>query len=219
MVRFPVENALLFWWEPYKNGAMFSGIIESLSSVNSVEKHENVVRVQVSKPDFFQDLRKGDSIACNGVCLTVEDFDSDSIQFALAYETLQLLQIQPENLIGQKWNLERSLRFGDRVHGHLVTGHVETLGEVVRSEAWGDSWLLDVRVPSEFARAIWKKGSIALQGVSLTVNDFSEGIVSVCLIPETIKRTNLSQVKPGQKINIETDYLAKAYFQGRDHEL
>lgn len=198
---------------------MFSGIVEATSEVLFVEKRANVVRVKVSRPADFMDIKTGDSISCNGVCLTVETFDSETIQFSLANETLQLLKINSDELLGKIWNLERSLMFGDRVHGHLVTGHVEAVGTVVRSEAVGESWFLDVKVPGNMARYIWKKGSIALQGVSLTVNEFSNQVVSVCLIPETLKRTNLKLLQLGQAINVETDYLAKAYFQGRDHEL
>lgn len=202
---------------------MFSGIVEAVGKVLSVEKRENVVQVQISKPVEFNDLKIGDSIACNGVCLTVEKFDSEKIQFSLANETLTLLKIDADKLSGQTWNLERSLRFGDRVHGHLVTGHVEFLGQVVRSEAVGESWFLDVKVPARAGHYLWKKGSVALQGVSLTVNEFANETVSVCLIPETLKRTNLAELKAGQLINVETDYLAKAYFQSQrgnqNHEL
>ncbi len=198
---------------------MFSGIVEATAEVLFVEKRENLVEVRVSRPSHFDDIGIGDSIACNGICLTVEKFDDRTIQFALANETLSLLKIQADLLKGQKWNLERSLRFGDRVHGHLVTGHVEALGQVVRSEALGESWLLDIKVPQSLARTIWKKGSIAVHGVSLTVNDFDKSNVNLCLIPETIKRTNLGDLKPGKFVHIETDYLAKAYFEGRSYEL
>ena len=202
---------------------MFSGIVEATGKVLSVEKRENVVQVQLSKPTDFNDLKIGDSISCNGVCLTVEKFSENTIQFSLANETLTVLKIEADKLLGQTWNLERSLRFGDRVHGHLVTGHVEFLGEVVRSEAVGESWFLDVKVPAQAKQFIWKKGSVALHGVSLTVNEFSNKIISVCLIPETVKRTNLGELKLGQMINVETDYLAKAYFQSQrgnqNHEL
>jgi riboflavin synthase len=198
---------------------MFSGIVEATAKVLSIEIRENLVQVQVSKPSHFDDLQTGDSISCNGVCLTVEAFDEIFIQFSLANETLEILNLNTESLIGQTWNLERSLCFGDRVHGHLMTGHVEALGQVIRSEPLGESWILDVKVPESAKRYIWKKGSVALHGVSLTVNEFSENTVSVCLIPETLKRTNLSDLKIGQTINVETDYLAKAYFQGQDDDL
>lgn len=194
---------------------MFSGIIEATSKVIFIEKRDSVVRVAVYRPEHFEDIKIGDSISCNGVCLTIEKFGGESIQLSLAHETLQLLKIDSTTLVGQLWNLERSLRFGDRVHGHLVTGHVEAIGEVTRSEALGESWMLDFKVPEIVKNYIWKKGSIAVQGVSLTVNEFDYGIVSVCLIPETLKKTNLSSLKVGHFVNVETDYLAKAYFHSQ----
>ena len=214
-----MEGSLPFLQAQYRTTAMFSGIVEATAQVLFIEKRENVVRVQVSKPSHFDDIQTGDSISCNGVCLTVEQFDSHKIQFSLAEETLKLLKINPDKLLGRIWNLERSLRFGDRVHGHLVTGHVEALGEVIRSEAVGESWFLEVKIPDHVKPYVWKKGSVSLQGVSLTVNEFSNNILSVCLIPETLKRTNLADLKIGDLINVETDYLAKAYFQGKNHEL
>lgn len=198
---------------------MFSGIVEATSKVLSTQIRQDAITVKVERPSDFEDIKSGDSISSNGVCLTVENFDQKTLQFTLGAETLRVLKINPETLNGQIWNLERSLRFGDRVHGHLVTGHVESLGTVVKAEAWGDSWLLQVEVPQSLRRYIWPKGSIALHGVSLTVNKFENGIVEVCLIPETLKRTNLGTLKVGDLIHVETDYLAKAYFQGKDHGL
>lgn len=201
---------------------MFSGIVEATGKIVKFEKNDQVVRVWILRPHDFQDLKMGDSISCNGVCLTVEHFDENCMQFALAYETLKVLNLMPETLTGQVWNLERSLRFGDRVHGHLVTGHVEAQGTVLRSESAGDIWFLNVLVPQALCRFIWPKGSICLHGVSLTVNRFEASVLEVCLIPETLKRTNLSQFHVGDKINLETDYLAKAYLAqsaGRDHGL
>ena len=198
---------------------MFSGIIEATAQVLHIEQLSHVVRVTLQRPAHFQDIKIGDSISCNGVCLTIESFTPETLQFSLAAESLKTLRLEVAQLKNQVWNLERSLRFGDRVHGHLVTGHVEALGEVIRSEAEGESWYLDIRVPVSLGRYIWNKGSITLHGVSLTVNTFAENILSVCLIPETLKRTNLTHISAGQNINIETDYLAKAYFQGRDHAL
>ncbi|MFN8792640.1 MAG: riboflavin synthase [Bdellovibrionales bacterium] len=198
---------------------MFSGIVEATSRVLSSKLLDHAVTVHVERPSDFQDLKIGDSVACNGVCLTIEGFDEHQLQFTLAAETLRLLQLDPQALVGQIWNLERSLKFGDRVHGHLVTGHIEALGRVVFSEALGDSWILRVQVPSSLRRYLWAKGSVALHGVSLTVNHFEADTVEVCLIPETLKRTNLRSLSVGSPVNLETDYLAKAYFQGRDHGL
>ena len=201
---------------------MFTGLVEAYSAITHVEPKTNAIEIQLSRPSHFDDLKLGDSICCNGVCLTLSFLSENKMGFVMAYETLKTLAVNPDQLLGQVWNLERSLRFGDRVHGHLVTGHVESLGIVVRNEAFGDSWLLDVQVPKESLSLIWKKGSLCLHGVSLTVNDVKNSIVSVCLIPETVNRTNLSQLPVGGHINIETDYLAKAYLNkesGRTYEI
>ncbi len=198
---------------------MFSGIIEASRNVCDVVVKSQAVLVYLERPDFFQDLKVGDSIACNGVCLTIDQLNPDQLCFVLAYETLKTLKINPENLKNQSWNLERSLRFGDRVHGHLVTGHVEAIGQIVKNEAYGDSWFLDISVPPELLKCIWKKGSLCLHGVSLTVNDIQSSVISFCLIPETVRRTNLSHYQVGEFLNLETDYLAKAYLQSRSYEI
>lgn len=189
---------------------MFSGIVEAVSEIKSSQELSNAYRIQIVKPVEFDDLRLGDSIACDGVCLTVEAFDEHSITFALAAETLRVLQWSPSAWIGKKINLERSLRFGDRIHGHLVTGHVDSLGQVVRADLQGESFFLDVKVASTVLPFVWNKGSITINGVSLTVNQVLNSVVEVCLIPETLKRTNLGSLKPGSLVNIEPDYMARA---------
>ncbi|QDK44347.1 riboflavin synthase [Bdellovibrio sp. ZAP7] len=189
---------------------MFSGIVESVMPIESSEELQNAYRIKIKKPSEFNDLKLGDSIACDGVCLTVEAFDEKQMTFALAAETIKVLDWNPSSWIGKKVNLERSLRFGDRIHGHLVTGHVDSLGSVTRSELIGESFFLDVKVQDTILPYVWKKGSITLNGVSLTVNELDKNTVSVCLIPETLKRTNLGEMKVGSKINVEPDYMARA---------
>ncbi|WP_413295057.1 riboflavin synthase [Bdellovibrio sp. HCB185ZH] len=189
---------------------MFSGIVESVMPIESSEELQNAYRIKIKKPSEFNDLKLGDSIACDGVCLTVEAFDEKQMTFALAAETIKVLDWNPSSWIGKKVNLERSLRFGDRIHGHLVTGHVDSLGSVTRSELIGESFFLDVKVQDSILPYVWKKGSITLNGVSLTVNELDKNTVSVCLIPETLKRTNLGDMKVGSKINVEPDYMARA---------
>lgn len=186
---------------------MFAGIVEAVSKVHMVEERPSRVILQIERPENYSDIHLGDSIAVNGVCLTVESFDANTMTFSLGAETLRLLG---QDFLKSPLNLERSLRFGDRIHGHLVTGHVEALGEVLRSEAQGESWFLDVRVPKTILRFVWPKGSITLHGVSLTVNNIEKDVVSVCLVPETQKRTNLTSLKIGGPINVEADYMAKA---------
>jgi riboflavin synthase len=189
---------------------MFSGIIEAVSEIKSSEPLQNAFRIHVQRPAFFDDLRLGDSIAVDGICLTVEGFNSDTITFSLAAETLKVLEWNPEQWLGKKLNLERSLRMGDRIHGHLVTGHVDSLAFVVRAEAGGESFFLDIIVADSLRPFVWKKGSITINGVSLTVNDLVDDVVSVCLIPETLKRTNLGTLEVGQFVNVEPDYMARA---------
>lgn len=194
---------------------MFSGIVESVQPIKTVEAAPGVVRIQVQKPEEFNDLKIGDSISTNGVCLTVEKFDNEHMTFALAAETLNVLKLKADSLKNKKVNLERSLRFGDRIHGHLVTGHIDSLAVVKRAASEGESWFLDVEVQDSILPYIWNKGSITLHGVSLTVNNVQNNLVSVCLIPETLKRTNLGEFKVGDMINVEPDYMAKAIINGK----
>nr|WP_295904059.1 riboflavin synthase [uncultured Bdellovibrio sp.] len=189
---------------------MFSGIVESVMPIVSSQELPNAYRIKVKKPSEFNDIKLGDSIACDGVCLTVEAFDGEQMTFALAAETIKVLEWNPQSWIGKKMNLERSLRFGDRIHGHLVTGHVDSLGTVTRASLEGESFFLDVKVKNTILPFVWKKGSVTLNGVSLTVNELNNDTVSVCLIPETLKRTNLGDLKVGSVVNVEPDYMARA---------
>lgn len=201
---------------------MFSGIIEQQSEIVDIVQKQTSVQIIVRRPKTFDDLKLGDSIATNGVCLTVENIQPTTLQFTLGHETLKFLDRAFINWKILKLNLERSLKFGDRVHGHLVTGHVDQTGEIVDSEAVGECWLLKVKL-SDGLGVVWKKGSIAINGVSLTVNEVensADGLfVSVCLIPETIKKTNLVDYRAGDLVMIETDYLAKAYFNKQSTEV
>lgn len=192
---------------------MFSGIIESVEPIIESRSLDQAVEVVIQRPNFFDDLKVGDSIAVNGVCLTLESFTSASMKFTLGFETLKVLGATFESWLARPVNLERSLAFGSRVHGHLVTGHVEALAPVIKSEALGDNWLFTVRLTPELKKYCWKKGSLALNGVSLTINAVENNDVEVCLIPETQKRTNLAKYKVGEQICFEPDSFAKAVAQ------
>ena len=189
---------------------MFSGIIEAVVPALSQEAGDGVVHLRLQKPASFDDLRPGDSVAVNGVCLTVEKFDAESVTFALAAETLRVLKWNPANFPTSHFNLERSLRFGDRMHGHMVSGHVDSLGEVTRVEFQGESLFLDIRLQPNLRPLTWAKGSLTIHGVSLTINTLENDVVSVCLIPETQNRTNLSRLAVGDFVNIEPDLIARA---------
>lgn len=189
---------------------MFSGIIEAHAPVVSATQQSDVLRISIEKPKDFNDLNSGDSIAVNGVCLTVESFTELMIQFALAAETLQVTGWSAKSMLGSQVNLERSLRLGDRIHGHLVSGHVDAMGRVVGLMDHESTRVLKIEVPGPLEPLVWKKGSLTINGVSLTVNKFEQSVVEVCLIPETLARTNLGLLKTGDPVTLEVDTLARA---------
>jgi riboflavin synthase len=192
---------------------MFAGIIESTNRITEVFPLNQALRIQIERPTFFDDLKVGDSIAVNGVCLTLESYNQSHMMFTLGYESLKILGWDKENLVNKQVNLERSLKFGDRIHGHLVSGHVDSLAKVLEKTQLGESLFYRFSLPLEIKRFIWKKGSIAIQGVSLTVNEIDESSFTVCLIPETLKKTNLSLLAVNEFVNIESDYLIKGLTQ------
>lgn len=196
---------------------MFSGIVEVTTPVLRATSLKDAARIIVARPGSFNDLTIGDSIATNGVCLTVEKFDDREIQFSLGAETLKVTGWSADILLDQSLNLERSLRLGDRIHGHLVSGHVDTTATVNFIEK-GESWIVSVRIKNLDRRYVWAKGSITLNGVSLTVNALTDEVLEVCLIPETLSRTNLKNLVPSQVLNVEYDYWAKAFVNYQEHK-
>ena len=199
--------------------SMFSGIVEATALVlwvNEVEKGK-LVRIGLSRPRDFNDLKAGDSVSSDGVCLTVESHDDETVVFALAAETLAVTNWQspsgPSDLVGRRINLERSLKMGDRIHGHWVTGHVDAAVKVTKVEELPGLRVIDVEIPAALRPMVWKKGSWAINGVSLTVNSVDGGVASHCLIPETLARTNLNDLKPGDLVNVEVDVFARALAQ------
>jgi riboflavin synthase len=197
---------------------MFSGIIESTQIIKNTKSFNQVIQIEIERPSFFQDLKIGDSIAVNGVCLTLESFTSESLFFTLGFETLSLLKWKEEDLKNKSVNLERSLLFGDRIHGHLVSGHVDALAKILQREEQGDCLIFSFEIPRNLKPFIWAKGSVAVQGVSLTVNQVSEHAFSVCLIPETLRKTNLNQIQVNDWVNLEADYLIKGLSQSLKKE-
>ncbi len=188
---------------------MFSGIIETTSTIVSAENQAEIIRILVKRPQDFKDLQVGDSIAVNGVCLTVEAFNESSMRFALGPETLRVTGWTAEGVKNQVVNLERSLRLGDRLHGHLVTGHVDDRAQVLESMRLGEALILRIKVPEALAPFLWPKGSVAVNGVSLTLNQVHDGAFTVGLIPETLKRTNLGNLQEGSIVNLEADNMAR----------
>jgi riboflavin synthase len=196
---------------------VFSGIIETTARVlHSKAGSGGVVRICIEKPRLFEDLNVGDSVAVNGVCLTVESWDDGGVLFALGAETLRVTGWTSQNLPGQVVNLERSLRLGDRLHGHLVTGHVDARAGVVETRSEGEGLFARIAIPESLTAFIWPKGSVAVDGVSLTINQVSGATFTIGLIPETLKRTNLKKLRPGLEINLEVDNMARGFVHWAD---
>jgi riboflavin synthase len=184
---------------------MFTGIIEELGTVVSLSPGRLIVRCSTVR----EDLREGASIAVNGVCLTAVDLRPDSFSADLAPETLRrsnLGDLRP----GSRVNLERPLSPTGRLNGHIVQGHVDGTGELLGLEALGDeNWWLRVRVPAELDPFLVYKGSVAIDGISLTIAALEGDVLSVTIIPHTYRNTTLGGYRPGARVNLECDILAK----------
>ena len=186
---------------------MFSGIVEKTAKTLDVRKEEKGLRLWIGNP--YGELQVGESIALDGACLTVEKFDEESIQFFLSQETLSRTKFSRIPLKEHIFNLERSLTLNKFLGGHIVLGHVDTVGKVRRIREDEEGRTVEIVFDSEFSRYTVYKGSIAVDGVSLTINDLGEGWISLYLIPHTLQTTNLRYLREGSPVNLEFDILAK----------
>jgi riboflavin synthase len=192
---------------------MFTGIIEELGVLVELEMGQESARITVRGPLVTQDAFPGASIAVNGVCLTVVELDADTFTVDVMKQTLNLSSLLGIS-VGDPVNLERPVPAGGRLGGHIVQGHVDGTGTVIERVP-GERWeLVRVAVPAEIARYVVAQGSIAIDGVSLTVADLADEpdgscVVTVSLIPETLSRTTLGHRVPGGRVNLEVDVLAK----------
>jgi riboflavin synthase len=186
---------------------VFTGLIAELGRVSSVERSDDGSRIRI-EASSASELREGDSVAVNGVCLTATETDGGSFCAEAMNETLARTSLGTLQ-DGAPVNLELPLRAGDRLGGHVVQGHVDGLGTVAASD--GDGFALRIRIdaPDDVLRYVVEKGSIAVDGVSLTVAELDERSFTVSLIPETLERTNLGSAEPGTRVNLEVDVLAK----------
>src|SRR5215471_3616543 len=189
---------------------MFTGIVEELATVAALKRRPAGARLCVKCRTVLEDLREGASIAVNGVCLTAVSISAESFDADLAPETLSRSNLG-ELGAGSTVNLERPLTLAARLSGHLVQGHVDATGDVTALDALGDgNWRLKVRAPEELGRYLVHKGSIALDGISLTVAALEPGpVVAVAIIPHTFANTTIGSLTPGARVNIEVDMLAK----------
>jgi riboflavin synthase len=186
---------------------VFTGLVADLGTVTAVDATADGVRVAV-RTALADDLREGDSVAVNGVCLTATRIADGHFAADVMQETLRRSSLA-EVGVGSGVNLELPLRAADRLGGHVVQGHVDGLGTVRDVRDDGFARVVEIAAPPELLRYVVEKGSIAVDGVSLTVVDVSAGAFSVSLIPETLARTNLGSALPGTPLNLEVDVLAK----------
>ncbi len=187
---------------------MFTGIIEDKGKVLRIEYRGQEKRLTLEFPPHLTELQLGDSINVNGVCLTVAGKKERKIELDLSQETLQKT-ILGDLKEGDLVNLERALRLVDRLGGHIVTGHIDGTGLVIGKNKERDFLQLTIKIPDALAKYIVQKGSIAIDGISLTVNKCQGGEVQITLIPYTLQKTNLMDKKVGDRVNIETDILGK----------
>jgi riboflavin synthase len=186
---------------------VFTGLIEDVGTVDSIEAGADGVRLRIGT-GLGGEVTPGDSVAVNGVCLTATSADADGFQAEAMNQTLDVTALGGVEA-GARVNLELAMRASDRLGGHIVQGHVDGVGEVVSVADDGFARRVRVALDAHLLRYVVAKGSIGLDGVSLTVAELGEDWIEVSLIPETLERTNLGEAGPGGKINIECDVIAK----------
>jgi riboflavin synthase len=187
---------------------MFTGIVEETGKVMAFEPKAEAWSLAIAAGATLADLSVGDSIAVNGCCLTVAEFDPTSMRFDVLEETRRLTNFSVLRT-GALVNLERSLRFGGKIGGHFVTGHIDALGRVELFEARGKDYYLRIGLPGGLTRYIVHKGSIAIDGISLTIADVTENGFAVWIIPHTLAVTNLREKQTEDPVNLEFDLLGK----------
>lgn len=188
---------------------MFTGIVEELGVIKSLSKHLEGARLQIEAQKVLSDVSIGDSISVNGCCLTVVEYHPTHWSCDIVKETLQKTTF-PHLEVGDRVNLERSVRLQDRLGGHLVQGHVDGLGKIkAKNDLKDGSWWVTIETPPDLLRYIIQKGSIAVDGVSLTVADVKDSTFSFAMIPHTAAVTSLGYKSTGSLVNLEVDMIAK----------
>jgi riboflavin synthase len=188
---------------------MFTGIVEGVGTVQTAERRGDVLVVRVDVGGLFEGLPLGGSIAVNGCCLTAVDSDARGFSVELTGETLRRTRFDERLRPGAKINLERPMRADGRFDGHVVQGHVDGIGRVIEMRSLGESAEIRIEVPAELERYLVEKGSVAVDGISLTAYDVRDRAFSVALIPYTLEVTNLRDARPGDLVSLEADVIAK----------
>jgi riboflavin synthase len=187
---------------------MFTGIIEELGRVRGVEPRGEDARIVIEARTVTQGSTDGDSISVNGVCLTALDLKPDSFAADVSKETLFRSTLGKLSA-GSPVNLERAVTPATRLGGHIVQGHVDARGKFLGAESYGESWTFRIAYPKEIARYLVFKGSVAVEGISLTIANLTDDYFEIAVIPKTLDVTNFSQLKPGDEVNLEVDVIAK----------
>jgi riboflavin synthase len=186
---------------------VFTGLVQDLGQIAHIERSEQGARLTV-RSTLVGELHEGDSVAVNGVCLTATSLGQGSFDAEVMNETLQRSSLQDADTGGEV-NLELPLRASDRLGGHMVQGHVDGVGTVSEVVPDGFARRVTIQAPEDVLRYVVSKGSVAIDGVSLTVTECDDASFTVSLIPETLERTNLGRAQPGTRVNLEVDVLAK----------
>lgn len=187
---------------------MFTGIIEAIGEIKGIRGNDKGISVQISIPDFFDDVKTGDSIAVNGVCLTAKTINGGTFSADVSSETISKTTFGKIKA-GERVNLERALRLSDRLGGHIVTGHIDGTARLKEKRNEGESVRLSFSLDKELLRYVISKGSIAIDGISLTVNEVEVDGFSVNIIPHTAQNTTILGKKAGDEVNIEVDVIGK----------
>ena len=201
---------------------MFTGVVTECLSCLSCESSPSLLKVVFPCPPSFKEPAEGDSVSVNGVCLTASQVlpGKRRLVFHIGPETLKVTKWRKRDFqVGKKFNMEQALRLGAPVGGHFVSGAVDGLAEVSAFEAQGASRLLSLKAPAGFERFFWRKSRIAVNGVSLTVNEADGRLLKICLIPATLAKTNLSLLKKGDSVIFEADISARQVVEGLEHAL
>jgi riboflavin synthase len=187
---------------------MFTGIVEEMGSVKALRREAGSARLTISASTVLNGTALGDSICVNGVCLTVVDMSTSEFTADVAVETLNVTNLG-DLKIGAKVNLERALQLSSRIGGHLVSGHVDAVGRIRSKRDEGNGWRIFIEAPEQVLRYVIKKGSIAIDGISLTVADVDKTGFSIAMIPHTAQLTTLGFKTAGESVNLETDIIGK----------
>ena len=187
---------------------MFTGLIEEIGTIDSIKKSAKSATISIVAKKVLEDVKIGDSISMSGICLTVTHFVKGRFSVDVMAETIKRTYFDHLQ-IGDRVNLERALRVGDRLGGHMVSGHIDGTGTILGCTEEGNAVWFSIGAPAEVLRYVMKKGSIAIDGISLTVANVTESSFSVSIIPHTMEETALHRKKPGNLVNLECDMVGK----------